>query len=90
MARQGWQERVETKNSGKVSGASYGIDCKSNSDCEPGMDCRSKSGGGAECRPRLSIETNDRANGGMECQSKADCNSGMSCRSKKGGGSECR
>lgn len=59
------------------------FECEISADCGQGRSCRSRKGGGTECRDddRESI---------IECNSSADCGQGRSCRSRKGGGTECR
>ena len=59
------------------------LNCQSDADCHYGQSCRSRSGGGTECRA---------ITGGIVigCQTDLDCKEGDSCRSKKGGGTECR
>ncbi len=61
------------------------MECYSDNDCLSGQSCRSKKGGGSECRgSAISLARTS------ECQSESDCAYGQSCRSKKGGGTECR
>ncbi len=65
--------------------------CSEDSDCVSGYDCRSRKGGGTECRARYSIRSDLLANDhSQQCLTDSDCPSRQSCRSKKGGGAECR
>ena len=63
--------------------SNHNMYCQSDKDCTDGFSCRSKKGGGTECKARPNEHT-------MNCQSDIDCSAGFSCRSKTGGGTECR
>jgi hypothetical protein len=63
--------------------SNHNMYCQSDKDCTDGFSCRSKKGGGTECRAKPDEHT-------MSCQSDIDCSAGFSCRSKTGGGTECR
>lgn len=63
--------------------SNHNMYCQSDINCSAGFSCRSKKGGGTECRARPDEHT-------MSCQSDIDCSAGFSCRSKTGGGTECR
>ena len=67
-----------------VGNASPYMDCHTDKDCTDGRECRSKPGGGTECRRAL-VTPND-----MDCHTDKDCTDGRECRSKPGGGTECR
>lgn len=67
----------QTTEAVKVSGSMM---CRTRSDCPGNQSCRSKPGGGTECR----------GDGKVECKTSSDCSGGLSCRSKSGGGTECR
>ena len=66
--------------------------CETSSDCPYGSSCRSKSGGGTECRTDggLSVVSNLESLPRITCEISSDCPPGTSCRSKSGGGTECR
>lgn len=59
----------------------HGMNCRSDSQCNRGESCRSKVGGGTECRASQVA---------MACYTDRDCSYGESCRSAAGGGTECR
>ena len=63
--------------------------CNASSDCEYGYSCRSKNGGGNECRKSTTL-LSEKIEDGFTCSVSADCLPGSTCRSKKGGGNECR
>jgi hypothetical protein len=58
------------------------MECRVTADCGIGRRCRSREGGGTECRAGDAVP--------MECQVDSDCDHGQSCRYRKGGGNECR
>lgn len=61
----------------------YNMSCQVDKDCNTGYSCRSKLGGGTECKLINSL-------GAMSCKNNSDCSYGYSCRSIEGGGTECR
>ena len=87
----GWKKvevgsmRPASTNDGRAF--SGNMACGTDQDCPVGLSCRSRKGGGTECRAGheqgMMLEN-------MACGSNSDCPSGLSCRSKKGGGTECR
>ena len=86
LYKRGWQ-KVEKQvfQSALAAGkpVSETIGCRSSEDCETGLTCRSKRGGGTHCADgSLSAQP-------QNCRSSADCQSGFSCRSRKGGGTQC-
>ena len=58
-------------------------ECSIDSDCLINESCRTKPGGGNECRTSL-----DTFYG--QCSTDKDCPNSQSCRTKPGGGNECR
>ena len=62
--------------------------CQNDFDCVAGYSCRSKSGGGTECRVKSSNTFNSNLLG--NCKNDFDCAAGYSCRTKPESGSECR
>ncbi|MBK6973515.1 MAG: hypothetical protein IPH26_11440 [Sterolibacteriaceae bacterium] len=90
MYRKGWQRATaEELDAKRAKQATYEqpsmMQCQSDGDCEHGKSCRSRSGGGSECR----ASTNERAIA-MDCQVSSDCPPGKACRSRAGGGTVCR
>lgn len=61
----------------------YNMSCQVDKDCNIGYSCRSKLGGGTECKLINSL-------GAVSCKNNSDCSYGYSCRSIEGGGTECR
>ena len=65
--------------------------CTTDSDCESGNSCRSRKGGGTECRSRVSgiayLSTDEHS---QQCFTDSDCPSNQSCRSKSKGGTMCK
>jgi len=87
MERRGWrQEVIHDPIKGARSTSSKEFGCQSSGECPQGMECRSRRGGGTECRERVNVESAERIEGSVECKSREDCSNGMSCRSKKKGG----
>lgn len=91
MERRGWrQEVIHDQIKGFRSTSSKEFGCQSSTECAQGMECRSRRGGGTECRAKVNVESNEMIDGSIECNSRTDCSNGKSCRSKIGGGTECR
>lgn len=88
----GWK-RIEVGTSLRAPNTNDGrafsgnMACGTDSDCPVGLSCRSKKGGGTECRPGQEQGLRPE---NVACGIDSDCPSGFSCRSKKGGGTECR
>ena len=68
----------------RANSSDWILQCKSNRDCASNESCRSKTGGGTECRAGSDSTVI------MECTTNADCRNGLSCRSKPGGETQCR
>lgn len=90
MYRKGWRlvasDHVATTRAQADQSRTSVAECQTDRDCGRGRSCRSRSGGGTECRlsnPGVSSMT-------MDCQFESDCPRGQSCRSRTGGGTECR
>lgn len=64
--------------------------CKTDLDCNYGNSCRSKSGGGTECRVKTALNIASPDTFTANCKNDFDCAAGYSCRTKAENGSECR
>lgn len=93
MYARGWQLIQVTSSSQALEPQvpqphSQDFACAVNSDCLSGYSCRSRKGGGTECRSNYQVLQPHSQE--MACAANSDCPNGSSCRSKKGGGTECR
>lgn len=89
-AQAAWADLLSGAITGFIVGP--GKACRSDSECQAGFSCRSKVGGGAECRKieAVGVKEIDQNPNDLSCRSDSQCQPGFSCRSKVGGGAECR